>query len=209
MYIYKITNLINGKVYIGQTKNNPLYRWHQHIKGYNNSNSILKKAINKYSKDSFTFEVIAKSDIIAELNSLERNFIKEFNSLAPNGYNLESGGREDYKLSEESILKMRKAKLGKKASNSTKLKMSEAQKGRKHTPESLEKMSKSQKKLQIAKGKTPSNARSVYGQHIETGQGWFFKTLSHATFFGFDISNISAVCHGRLKTHKKYMWKFI
>ena len=58
-YIYKITNLINNKIYIGQT-NNPKRRWQEHKNlGYDTKETkLLYRAIKKYGKDNFVFEII-------------------------------------------------------------------------------------------------------------------------------------------------------
>ena len=91
MFIYKITNLINGKIYIGQTTKSIDIRWKQHCKA-NSYCNYLKNAIQKYGKENFTIEEIDGANSLSELNYLEKHYICKFNSLAPNGYNLQSGG---------------------------------------------------------------------------------------------------------------------
>lgn len=87
-YIYKITNKINNKIYIGQT-NDIKKRFNSHK---NNKKSVISKAINKYGVDNFIFEIIETINTIEEANSLEIKYINKFNSIAPNGYNIASGG---------------------------------------------------------------------------------------------------------------------
>ena len=65
--IYKITNSINGKVYIGQTMRKPEDRWRQHINNYmretsRDYNSYFHNAIRKYGKEVFVFEEIERCD---------------------------------------------------------------------------------------------------------------------------------------------------
>jgi len=87
-YIYKITNQINNKCYIGQT-NNLKARLEVHKKESNNS--LLKEDIEKYRLKNFKFDTL----IICEQNDsdyYERACIKIYNSLYPNGYNLKNGG---------------------------------------------------------------------------------------------------------------------
>lgn len=95
-YIYTVTNLKNGKKYVGQTMRAVENRWEQHImlvmqKSEVNKNS-LASAIIEYGYDAFTIEQVATATTYAELNELERCWIKKINTLAPNGYNLNRGG---------------------------------------------------------------------------------------------------------------------
>ena len=65
--IYKITNSVNGKVYIGQTMRKPEDRWRQHINNYmreisRDYNSYFHNAIRKYGKEVFVFEEIERCD---------------------------------------------------------------------------------------------------------------------------------------------------
>lgn len=102
--IYKITNKINGKVYIGQTIQNPLVRFRRHKAG----NFAIGNAIRKYGESNFKLEVIRECRCPAELNVFERLYIKRENSMFPEGYNLMEGGST--KLSDISIEKMKKTK---------------------------------------------------------------------------------------------------
>ena len=96
-YIYKITNNINNKLYIGQTiKTRPTDRFSQHKYIANHlqtekGNSYLHRAMANYGVNNFTFEVIEQIDNTL-LNERQQYWIKFYNSLAPNGYNLTQGG---------------------------------------------------------------------------------------------------------------------
>lgn len=105
MVIYKITNLKNNKIYIGQTRTSFKRRLSQHRK----SDSLVGRALRKYEDSSFSFEIIDKASSIEELNNKEIMYIQQFNSLSPNGYNLDSGGKEK-KPSGETIFKIRKSR---------------------------------------------------------------------------------------------------
>jgi hypothetical protein len=94
MFIYKITNKNNNKVYIGQTIFNIDERFKQHIYAAlkRKTKSIIYAAIRKYGPENFTIEEIDGANSMSELNYLETHYIYKFNSLSPNGYNLSSGG---------------------------------------------------------------------------------------------------------------------
>lgn len=89
MIIYKATNNINGKVYVGQTIRKLETRVKEHARS---TKSLLGKAIRKYGIDNFTIEEIFHTEDFKELQEAEKRFIAEFNCLVPNGYNIVSGG---------------------------------------------------------------------------------------------------------------------
>jgi group I intron endonuclease len=93
-YIYKITNVVNGKVYIGETIRHYKDRWRQHKAFHLSSYScpILKQAFMKYGIDNFKFEVIQECSF-DERFELEKKYIEEYNSVAPKGYNFLPGGQ--------------------------------------------------------------------------------------------------------------------
>ena len=91
MYLYQITNLINGKIYIGKT-NNITKRWSNH-RCSNDPNMVIARAIRKYGKENFKFEVLYKNVPIDEIDELEIQTIKDKNCRIPNGYNVAEGGQ--------------------------------------------------------------------------------------------------------------------
>lgn len=102
-FIYKITNNINLKNYIGQTTKTIEERWKGHLK--KNSNCIyLKRSLDKYGIENFTIEELLFCENIM-LNENEIIFIKKYNSIIPNGYNIKSGGHHH----EETKEKIRKS----------------------------------------------------------------------------------------------------
>ena len=90
MYLYKITNKINNKKYIGIT-NSYKRRFRQH-KTNHSPNSLICKAIQKYGENNFIFEVLKENLSIQQACQLEQQYIKNENSLVPNGYNISKGG---------------------------------------------------------------------------------------------------------------------
>lgn len=97
MYIYQITNLINNKIYIGQT-NNIKKRWSNH-KNCNSPKMVIAKAIKKYGVENFKFEILLEGLTAEESDEAEVRLIQEKNSLVPNGYNVEKGGKRNNGIS--------------------------------------------------------------------------------------------------------------
>ena len=88
--IYKITNLINNKVYIGQSVH-PNKRWTEHKQRAKNKTDEypIHLAIAKYGEENFSFEVLFFTE---DYNLKEKEVILAYNSLVPNGYNILPGG---------------------------------------------------------------------------------------------------------------------
>ncbi len=151
MIIYKITNKINNKVYVGQTTRSLKERWNAHLKP--NSCRALYRAIEKYGKENFTVEEIDGANSLSELNYLEQHYIWINNSLAPKGYNLLSGGK-NHTTSEETRKLISDSKKGSKQTYESNEKRRKTQTGVKRGP-----MSEEQKKQlsAIRMGKTPWN----------------------------------------------------
>lgn len=98
--LYKITNLVNGKAYIGQSID-PKHRFIQHISRSKNDidNSPLHAAIKKYGRSNFSLEILEWTE---NYNQREKELIIEYNTLAPNGYNIALGGEDPpHKYGEE------------------------------------------------------------------------------------------------------------
>lgn len=95
-FIYKISNNFDDKIYIGlTTKKKALERWYQHRYLARHlsetDNSYLHKAMFSHGLDNFHFEVIEEIEN-SMLPAREQYWIEQFNSYAPNGYNLTKGG---------------------------------------------------------------------------------------------------------------------
>lgn len=89
--IYKITNKINNKIYIGQSSN-PHRRWLEHINNYyKKEKSLISQAIQKYGVENFSFEILGWFE---DYNEKEKYYIKLFRTIAPYGYNIQFGGNE-------------------------------------------------------------------------------------------------------------------
>lgn len=92
--IYKITNKVDGKSYIGQTRYTIEFRWKQHQ--HKNDNTYFHNAIHKYGIENFSIEILEKCNI-EDLNSREIFYIAKYDTFK-NGYNLTIGGDGNRKL---------------------------------------------------------------------------------------------------------------
>lgn len=97
--IYLITNLINGKQYIGQSVGIQ-HRWVQHKNS--KENYPISKAIRRYGRDNFKFEII-ENCLPEELDEKEIYYIKVYNTIIPNGYNVTYGGGQGLKTDYKAI----------------------------------------------------------------------------------------------------------
>lgn len=86
MIIYKTTNLVNGKIYVGrQLHDNP---------NYIGSGKIMQRAIEKYGRVNFKKEILEVCSSVAELNTKEQFWIHQLNSTDKDiGYNIMTGGQ--------------------------------------------------------------------------------------------------------------------
>ena len=114
--IYKISNKISKKVYIGETKEkNPLIRWKRHIETIKKGKGspALRNAVKKYGIENFEFKILFfcfdKNRFHHEIET-----IKKYNSVVPNGYNILKGGFDGKKHTPETIEKIKKSNKRKK-----------------------------------------------------------------------------------------------
>lgn len=190
--IYKVTNKVNGKIYIGQTIRNISERMGEHIRHHD---TYFDVAIDKYGIDSFDVSIIDFSSDTDELNKKERHWIAFFNSLAPNGYNLCEGGgvTNGFHHKEESKQKMSASKNG--------IYMGENNPfyGKHHSKEQTEKWSKTRKYSGTW------TARKVIC--IETGE--VFDCMQRAADkYNLKATHIGRVCRGVRKTTGGFHWKY-
>jgi len=138
-YIYITTNLINGKIYIGQHQRSFFDR------KYYGSGKAIQNALKKYGKENFKVEILYWAKTIKRINEAEMLYIEIYDSTNRNiGYNISYGGEHNMKglhHTEETKRKMRIASLLKApVTEETKRRVSVAGKGRKHSPETIEKL---------------------------------------------------------------------
>jgi group I intron endonuclease len=110
MIVYKTTNTINGKFYVGQdSNNNPKYL---------GSGILLNRAIEKYGREYFIKEVLEVCNTKEQLNEREKYWIHELNAKQE-GYNIADGGRGGNTYTEETIQRVSKLLTGRYVSPET------------------------------------------------------------------------------------------
>jgi len=110
MHIYKITNTVNNKVYIGQTvQANPKMRWYAHLAdARRGKKSYLLDSIRKYGREFFVWKIIDVANTLDELNVKEQQWVQYYRAKGTVVYNnREAGGNKTH--SPESIERMRTA----------------------------------------------------------------------------------------------------
>ena len=217
MLIYKITNLINGKVYIGQTTQSLEKRWKDHCYTINKDyiNSAISNALQKYGKDNFKIEKLISCDNIDHMNKCEIEEICRHDSIAPHGYNLQNGGHDNHVMHPDTIEKIRKANIGKKLSTAAKNKISNAHKGRKQDSTWIKKRIESRKNFKhselskntiaIKKGGKKFKVFTVQNEYV----GEWIIINQCARDLGIRAPHINSCLKGRLRQHEGYIFKYI
>jgi hypothetical protein len=237
LIIYKITNNINGKIYIGQTTLSIKIRWKQHCSRH--KDQVIQRAIRKYGKKNFTIEEIDGANSLSELNYLEQHYIYIHNSKVPHGYNVKNGGLRgshseetrkkmsaahiglEYNITKESRDKLiqrnkdlvwteeMKAKISKVHKNNT------YGKGLKRSNEVREKMAKDRKGFNspariLAKNKLDKASRKpLIATNLKTGEIRQFESVAQAgIMLEIDPSNISRVCRNDQNRSRASSWTF-
>ena len=207
MLIYKITNKINGKCYIGQTIGKLTDRWKGHkydLRHKRSKNQYLQNAWDKYGEEAFYIEELVRADSLEQLNQLEIDLIAQFNSLVLGGYNLRVGGLSGGAHSQETRKKLSErgkgntnGKGGKgvsRHSEAWKAQLAGNMRNYVGTPEAI-------------KACGLANRRPIIG--IKGDHLWFFSGAVEAEKHGFKKKQISKVLRKQRNTHKGYSWFYI
>lgn len=132
--VYKITNKINNKVYIGITSKGISARWKEHLWNAEHGCPFkLHNALRKYGKENFTIELIDFCNSWEELTEKEKYYIAQYKSTEDEfGYNLTEGGDGTIGriVTDETREKIRQKAIGREVSDETRQKLSEAGKVR-------------------------------------------------------------------------------
>jgi len=136
-YVYITSNLINGHKYIGDRSCN----CNPEEDIYLGSGTYYKNAEKLYGKQNFKKEILEFFPTKQEAFNSQEKYIKQYNTLKPNGYNLSPKGGNNVRgcHSEETIEKNRQSNIGKKHTIEAKIKMSNSHKGKKQSPETIQK----------------------------------------------------------------------
>jgi group I intron endonuclease len=181
-HVYLVTNVINGKQYVGQSTVGRNKVGH---------GKAITKAYQKYGKENFTYEKICNEiNNRKTLNCIEKFWIKAFNTIAPNGYNIEEGGSDKGTVAESTKQKLRKLNIGKVISKETRDKISNSLKGKnnpfygkKHSKEALLKISLSSS-ARKGKYKTSDKTKQILSElHSGNKNPFFGKKHSEETKF--------------------------
>lgn len=206
--IYKITNLINNKIYIGQSTqiNKRIYQhfydaYHKN-KNNNNYNTYFHKAIRKYGKDAFKIEIIEICPA-EDLNLREQYWIKYYSSnINTKGYNLTTGGEGISTINRDNIYQ-----LWDQGYSSIEIahKLGYSQSGVTGALKAYSKYSIEEAHMRSAeKRKKKVNQYNLDGSFIQQFNS--IKEASEALHLRADA--ISATCRGKQKTSGGFIWRF-
>lgn len=228
--VYKHTNKMNGKVYIGITSREPEVRW-ANGNGYW-SNKHFYNAIKKYGWENFDHEILCESLSESEAKERETHFISIYGAFGENGYNQTEGGEgcRGWKMNDEQKKKIsvaltgrkrppeigemvRRRSLGKKASPEARRRMSEAQKGRHHTEETKALLSEIMKKKGIPEAAVRAAAEMHKRPVVQcTMDGDFVRVWPSAMDAerecGFHHNCIAKCARGKAKHHGGFKWAY-
>ena len=202
-YIYKVTNLVNQKIYIGLTYRDIQTRWNEHKSRANNGSSLyFHNAIRKYGINNFSIEQIDQDDGDT-LKEREKYWINYYNSnIHEFGYNLTNGGDGNCLLDYEQIYKLWDNKYSlAQIANELDIDRSTVRRILQHYKNFDEKESISRgilyQSIKVNKYDLEGNFITTFSSLIEAGNG--DKTNAHS---------IGQCCKGKLQTALGYQWRY-
>jgi group I intron endonuclease len=216
--VYKISNLINGNVYIGSTFRSFKIRWNEHIRlfKYKKNQKYLQHAWDKYGRENFIFEILefVENDKILEREQwyLDNIFSKKYNILPT------AGSTYGQKLSDETKLKISNSHIGIKPTEEVRKMLSDIKigvlnnrYGVKHTECTKLKMSKNAGKSCSGKfGKLHHNSKKII-QKNDLGEiiKMFDCMKDVERELGYSRTNISKCCNRHIEKAYGYKWDFV
>lgn len=229
-FIYKTTNLINKKYYIGQHKTKNIND------GYLGSGTLLRYALKKYGKENFTREILAYAESAEQLNELQAFYVNKQVMEDQNSYNLMTGGYQNIQVSEHTKQKLRqimtgriltadwkrkiglgnKGKgLGKKRNIETKNKMSFSHKGKTFSEQHKNNIRQARKGIVFSSQhknnlSVSHGGRYFYSINLKTNQKTLQINQSEcAKKIGISDSSIYKVLKGKMQSAKGYKFVYV
>lgn len=135
--IYKITNKLSGKAYVGQTTQSLRKRWNSHVAQSEKCRWPVHRAIAKYGRNAFDVVVLERCADRESLDAAERKWVESERTKQPRGYNLTDGGGgiSGFKMPAEACQKLGDRMRGREVSPETRAKIAAANRGRVHSAE--------------------------------------------------------------------------
>jgi group I intron endonuclease len=185
--VYKITNILNNKSYVGITRKTLAERFEAHCNRANIEKSAVQKAIKKYGKENFTITEIDIAISKEDLFNKEIYWIKTLDTLK-NGYNLTTGGEGIIEMTQEIKDKISKSKKGVP------------------NPKLKGRIISVKQRLMISK---KFNGKKVKLTNIKTGEEIILNWVNEARNYGLNPSNVVSVCKGIRKSTKGYLCSYL
>lgn len=194
--VYKIENLVNGKVYIGKSESNIEERFKEHLRSLRklkHHNEHLQKAFNKYGEDKFKLTILEEIQNRDELNEKEKYWIAYYNANnIEYGYNLTVGGD------------------GGSPSEEVRKRISETMKKHIRTSEHCENISKSLKAIGHCVPYNHSKGKIIVQTDIDNKFIAEYKSIAEASkITGVSKISISKSCKKQYISYKQYRWFYL
>lgn len=217
--VYLRTNGINGKQYVGQTNNLTKREECWKCLKAKYSNPYLDNARKKYGLENFSLLILKKCDSQEELDRWEKHYIKIFNTLNPNGYNMTEGGTSGYKFTDEVKERMSQALKGKYAkekswnygkhlsANAKKL-LSINRTGEGNPMYGVKLSDEHKKRISESLTNNTKTSKKVYCYQNGVLKATYPSISEAARQTNSNVSHISSCCNGKRDTHNGYTWSY-
>lgn len=202
--VYKLTNKVNGMIYVGATTTQLPQRMSSHICEANRgSKSEIYKAMREFGTSNFEISEVETCEK-EELLIREEFYIKRLNSMFPNGYNTSTSHLVGGVQSDISKIKKSEShtkRWEKVDRNEWSIKMKRI---------FMDKDTKEKHRISTTKANILSSARTCIGTSLKTGETKIFESANDAAkYVKGHHSKVSNVCHGKRKKHKDWTFSYL
>lgn len=217
MIVYLVTNLKNGKRYVGKTKRDLEKRWREHVThSHGGSDEMaLYRTIQKHGAESFELSVLEECVDEDALDEAEKRWIRELGTFRRE-YNMTEGGDglKGYRHTAETRAKMSASRKGKKRSAEARANMSRAQKGHSVSDASREKM----RQAKLGTKRSAEDRRKISeGQYVKVAQydlvgnpiATYLSLKDAQMITGIQFQNISRACRFPHRTAGGFKWQYV